>query len=786
MTLRLMFNGDRIIGGVSAYSKIMFETCTRLANEDYKVAHIPMGRANRMGIQNFQNLLVYPSGNHPFNEDIAIEHYLNFKADMLITVKEPWCFNSLYQWAINFVPFCPIDHSPVSPIMTSRLHTAFKVIAVSRFGQRELKEAGIESIYIPHGVDCEVYRPLPEHKIDCKKMFGLPPDDFTVGVVAMNRARKMIPRMLRGFARFKELNPDIKTHMLLWTDIRPNNEFEESPMGIADVSVDLLPEIMALGLGEAIVWPERKLVREGLPEWMGDDYKTGWDMVKLYNSFDVLLNCLPPYQQVVTFTSNNTGHKKYAFDKKRISHIKIGDKVLTHEGRMRIVTKKLQRPYDGELIEIVPYYLNSIKLTPEHPVLVRRKGCGQSYAAGSFEWVKANDLQIGDMLVVPKLTKIEHKRKQSLQIARNDKPHPLRKNLPWHIKFTPELFNLFGYYVAEGCATEYAVLFALNPEKDKQAIVDIKRTIEHDLGLNATVTPSPEKQVVTLSTYSTKLSGVLGFHFGKDSHHKSIPQWMFELKDERRKLIPSFIKGLWLGDGWIGDTKSEYTTVSRHLANQLQLLLLKLNIMGSISKNRNAYRIRLNGKQHEKLVKYIGVNPKEHVSDRKAWNHMRSSKHHFFVPIKQILKSKYKGLVYNLEVEEDNSYTTPISVHNCTGGEGFGMPHIEASACGVPPITTDYAAGPETVGVGLTVEPVDYVIMNTPGTRFALASIDGMAEALTKIYNADRIKLAKRARLFAERYDWKIIIDSYWKEFLSECEKELYPKITKEGVSSWA
>jgi glycosyltransferase involved in cell wall biosynthesis len=122
----------------------------------------------------------------------------------------------------------------------------------------------------------------------------------------------------------------------------------------------------------------------------------------------------------------------------------------------------------------------------------------------------------------------------------------------------------------------------------------------------------------------------------------------------------------------------------------------------------------------------------------------------------------------------------------CSGGEGFGLPLLEAQACGVAPITTDYAAGPETAGVGLTVEPVDYVIMNTPGTRFALASIDGMAEALTKIYNADRIKLAKKARAFAERYDWKIIIDAYWKKFLTECEAELYPKITKEGTTTWA
>lgn len=408
--MRLMFLGDKILGGTSAYSKIGDETCKRLATIGHKVAHIPMGFANRMGIQLTQEgVQIYPSGANAFGEDVAIEDYLNFKADLLITIKEPWCFNHICFQPINFVPMAIIDHSPVSTEITSKLNTAFKVIAVSRFGQMELKRAEIDSYYIPHGVDTSVYKPYPEKKKEYRKFWCLDPDAYTIGVLAMNRSRKLISRMLRGYKRFREMNPNLNSQMLLWTDIMPMDMPEDPLMGVADVGVNLLPEILQLGLNEHVIWPHRDLIRHGIPEWSGEDGK--WDMVKLYNCFDVLLHC--------------------------------------------------------------------------------------------------------------------------------------------------------------------------------------------------------------------------------------------------------------------------------------------------------------------------------------------------------------------------------------TGGEGFALPLIEAQACGVPVITTEYAAAPEQVGAGLTVRADDYVILNTPGTRYYLANIDGMAEALTKIYNADKEKLARKARAFALRYDWNNIVEQYWIPFLEKCEEELRPLITKEGIKPW-
>ena len=288
--MRIMFLGDRI-WGKSAYSKVIYNLSTRLLKEGHQLAHVPMTRSLKGGPFDQNGVLVYPSGLDTFSQDVAVEHYLNFNADMLITVKEPWVFSTLHKEAINFVPMAIIDHAPVSASITSRLHTAFKVITVSRFGQNELKKKQIESTYIPHGIP-EVYQPLSEEKkLACRKMFALDPDEFVVGIVAMNRSRKLISRQILGYKRFLELNPDVKSHLFLWTDLQPTRGMDEPTTGISDVGVSLRPEIMELGMGEAIKWPDRKTVANGIPEWSGDNYVDGWDMVKLYNSFDVNMLC---------------------------------------------------------------------------------------------------------------------------------------------------------------------------------------------------------------------------------------------------------------------------------------------------------------------------------------------------------------------------------------------------------------------------------------------------------------------------------------------------------------
>jgi glycosyltransferase involved in cell wall biosynthesis len=284
--MRIIFLGDRI-WGTSGYSKVIYNTAMRLIKEGHEIAHIPMSSSMKGGNMNYQGVLVYSSGLNMFGEDIAEKYYHLFKADMIVTVKDPWVFQEFFKHSVNWVPMAIIDHSPVSPLILSRISYAYNVIAISQFSQRQLSENKVESFYIPHGVDTQIYRPLNK-KTECRKLFFLEPDEFVVGVVAMNRSRKMIPHMIRGYKAFLDMNPGIKSHMMLWSSVYPSSE---EVFGLQDVGVNLIPEINYLGLAEAIRWPNKEQIAEGIPEWLGENYESGWDMVKLYNTFDVLLMC---------------------------------------------------------------------------------------------------------------------------------------------------------------------------------------------------------------------------------------------------------------------------------------------------------------------------------------------------------------------------------------------------------------------------------------------------------------------------------------------------------------
>jgi intein/homing endonuclease len=644
---------------------------------------------------------------------------------------------------------------------------------------------------IVHNCRTDVFKPLD--RAFCRRLFFLDPDEFVVGIVALNRARKMLAHQLRGYRLFTERNPDIKGHLFLWTDVRASSQPELEP-GISDVSVNLLPEIMELGLGEAVRWPEDRVIREGIPDDAGEEHPNEWDMAKLYNCFDVLLLCMPPYERVIA--SWNSGGWKHYYEPKRIGTVKVGDMVLTHKGRMRRVTKTYRHRYKGELIRIYPLYMPPFTLTPDHPVLVRRQRIEKgvdlagnlqhlgAYSRGYFEWLPASQIAKNDMVVVPKPKGTG--RKYSLTFSRNYPKHPTRHDLPHSVRIDGDLMRYIGYYLAEGCSNKEGVLFSLGPN-DSDIARNIFRITKEKFGLDVKErqTGDPNKRLLSIS--STRLGRIFSHHFGKNSHQKRLPPWVFEITDQRHRLFPELLRGLWDGDGWMGK-KAEYTTVSARLAYHMFMLMLKLGFMPSIERDskRKAYRIRLAGRQYRRLAELIGDSPIQIANGKRITrNRFRRGKDYFYVPVEKVERVPYDGWVYNLQVEEDESYATPVCLHNCSGGEGFGLPLVEAQACGKPVITTEYAAGPEQVGAGLTVPYSNYVVLNTPGTRYALADLDKMAEAIAKIANADPAKLAKRARAFAERYEWGRVMTDYWEPFLESCEVELRPKVTRQGVSKW-
>lgn len=109
-------------------------------------------------------------------------------------------------------------------------------------------------------------------------------------------------------------------------------------------------------------------------------------------------------------------------------------------------------------------------------------------------------------------------------------------------------------------------------------------------------------------------------------------------------------------------------------------------------------------------------------------------------------------------------------------GEGFGIPAIEAQACGTPVIVTDFSAQSELVAPGS-----GYLVQSQPfwdtaqNADFAMPFIEDIYASLKHAYeNPELLRAAgAKARVFAESYDADLVFERDWVPILAQLEEDL-------------
>lgn len=197
----------------SGYGSWIGAVLPRLVKDGWKVA-LSAFAGHSGGVIEHDGYPIYPVLADTFGGDALVYHGKHFQANVAMTMQDIWTINPQYLQGlkdsnIKFIPYVPIDQSPVPPQVLDRLRYAHKIISFSKFGQKELEKSGFSSTLIPEGIDTNIFKPID--KTEAKKKFGLPQDKFVVGMIGANKenpSRKGWQEGLEAFKLFSDKHPE--------------------------------------------------------------------------------------------------------------------------------------------------------------------------------------------------------------------------------------------------------------------------------------------------------------------------------------------------------------------------------------------------------------------------------------------------------------------------------------------------------------------------------------------------------------------------------------------------
>lgn len=130
-----------------------------------------------------------------------------------------------------------------------------------------------------------------------------------------------------------------------------------------------------------------------------------------------------------------------------------------------------------------------------------------------------------------------------------------------------------------------------------------------------------------------------------------------------------------------------------------------------------------------------------------------------------------------------NVYNTFDVYLHPSASEGFGVPIIEAQACGIPAIVNNFTSMPELI----IPEDTGYLIelgskrFTQQGSYWGIPSTKSILDNLVKIHKVNRLEMGKRARKFiVENFDTQKVWKEKWIPYLDTLEEEVYGPLAKE------
>ena len=277
--MKILWNSSVIFGN-SGYGVASREIIKRLQADGHEVAlatkHQFFGRLQWEGIE------IYEGINSKYIANVLERE----KFDYLISFWDIWLMSGRRHFPHDkWVAYCPIDTEWIadryrdvllgkdSDIPSNKGPSV--VIAMSKHGVRELRSIGLDPLYVPLGVNTEMFKPDKEARAGFRKSFGWADDVFVIGSVGLNYKddRKGFIELMIAFNELRKKHSDVRLYLHTHAEgIRDNSLNYANIMNLVDEALD---EYILFGPQEAIDLNTISQERLNI----------------IYNTFDVM--CLP-------------------------------------------------------------------------------------------------------------------------------------------------------------------------------------------------------------------------------------------------------------------------------------------------------------------------------------------------------------------------------------------------------------------------------------------------------------------------------------------------------------
>jgi intein/homing endonuclease len=367
-----------------------------------------------------------------------------------------------------------------------------------------------------------------------------------------------------------------------------------------------------------------------------------------------------------------------------IEEVKEGDLVFTHKGRWRTVYNVVEKQFNGvaTTVQIHGYSgdIDDYKFVDNHELYINRDG--------NWEWIGCDLLKPGDVVGEPIAFETKLLNQEILLEERTTCSKIIKVT---STPFTSNCCELIGYFLGDGSVNmaEGCIQFDFaNKEIDNISRVQDLLKIVFDK-------PSTQTKKSDNCTRIKCYSKSLAKWFKNNCYNNKKKQLPVDVGNLEMEQCQALLRGLIMSDGRVAKEAICFYNINSSLAMVVKQLFAKLGIAANILHRKPRKGGIIDGRQIQgKSVEWTvttGAKSSFEKLDKilDCGFHLNTiERHRTWVEegfccsrIRNIQKEEYTGIVYDLQVAEDHSFSGPnLTIRNC----GAGMVNVCFAIYGVP------------------------------------------------------------------------------------------------------